>query len=174
VAVVADSSWDKCLEFIFSVEGGFTDDPLDPGGATNLGITHDELALWRKQAVSIQDVKDLGKNEASAIYFANYWQVVQCGKLAPGVDLMVFDAAVNTGNSRSARFLQQAVGTTQDGLIGPITLASANKAGPISLINNLASIRLRFYQSLPTFIHFGNGWTSRVSQAQTVALGLIH
>ena len=106
---MSDASWNAALAFVFSVEGGFTDDPVDPGGATNLGITHDELAKWRGRAVTIDDMRDLGKDEAAAIYRANYWTISRCADLAPGVDLIVFDAAVNTGNGRSARLLQAAL-----------------------------------------------------------------
>src|SRR5690348_18419167 len=104
---MAASNWDQCLDFIFDKEGGYSDDPLDPGGATNLGITLNELSQWRHDAVTKQDVKALTRQEAAAIYRANYWNVVRGDELPAGIDLMVFDAGVNIGTPRSARFLQQ-------------------------------------------------------------------
>ena len=170
---MAEIHFDASLAFVFAVEGGYSDDPLDPGGATNLGITLEELSRWRHTAVSKEDVKCLGKDEAAAIYRTNYWNPSRCTDLPGGVDLMVFDASVNTGNGRSARFLQAAVGVAIDGSIGPLTLASATACPAATTIGDLAARRIAFYQSLPTFDHFGAGWTSRVKQAQTHALQML-
>ena len=167
---MADTDWDASLAFVFSVEGGYTDDPMDPGGATNLGITLDELSVWRHTAVTKADVQNLQRDEAGSIYRTNYWNASRCADLAPGVDLMVFDASVNTGNGRSARFLQAACGANVDGSIGPLTVAAANAKPAADLIAALAAARLAFYQSLPTFNHFGHGWTARVQQAQAQAV----
>ena len=54
---MAELDWNTCMAFVFAAEGGYVDDPLDPGGATNLGITLDELSLWRHTAVTKADVK---------------------------------------------------------------------------------------------------------------------
>jgi lysozyme family protein len=169
---MADADYARCLAFVFEAEGGYVDDPLDPGGATNLGITLRVLTEWRHTAVTKQDVKDLTHAEAGAIYRARYWNTTRCGELPAGVDLMVFDGAVNLGPAQSARMLQAAVGTTQDGSIGPITLQAALKGNAVATIEVIASSRLAFYRSLPTFGHFGAGWTARVSRAKALALRL--
>jgi len=85
---------------------------------------------------------------------------------------MVFDASVNIGIGRSAKFLQAAVGVAVDGSIGPQTVAAV-KSRPVSdLISELAARRLAFYQTLPNFNHFGAGWTNRVCQVQDHALAM--
>ena len=170
---MSDTSWGASLAFVFSVEGGFTDDPVDPGGATNLGITHDELSRWRGAPVTLDDMRNLGKDEAARIYRANYWNISRCGDLAPGVDLLVFDGSVNTGNGRSARLLQGVLGVAVDGQIGPLTVAAANAVRADDLVNALAAARQAFYQNLPTFSHFGHGWTDRVRKARAAALALV-
>ena len=134
---MAEADWNSCMAFVFSAEGGYVDDPLDPGGATNLGITLAELSHWRHTAVTKDDVKSLSKTEAANIYRTNYWNATRCSDLPAGVDLMVFDAAVNMGNGRSARFLQQAVGADQDGSIGPNTLAAVAAIDAETLITHL-------------------------------------
>jgi lysozyme family protein len=169
---MAEANWNTCLAFVFAAEGGYTDDPQDPGGATNLGITLDELAIWRHTAVTKDDVKNLGRAEASAIYRTNYWNASRCNELPSGVDLMVMDASVNTGNGRSAKILQAAVGVAVDGSIGPLTLAAVAGRPAADLINELAARRQAFYESLNTFNHFGAGWTKRVQQVQALALQL--
>jgi len=167
---MADADWNACLAFVLAAEGGYVDDPMDPGGATNLGITLDVLSQWRHSAVTKDDVKNLGRDEAAAIYRTNYWNASRCSDLPAGVDLMVFDASVNTGNGRSAKFLQEALGVAVDGSIGPLTLAAANSKPAAGVIDDLAQLRLAFYQSLPTYHRFGAGWTARVAQVQGHAL----
>jgi lysozyme family protein len=163
---MADADWNACLAFVLATEGGYVDDPMDPGGATNLGITLDVLSQWRHSAVTKDDVRNLGRDEAAAIYRTNYWNASRCPDLPAGLDLMVFDASVNTGNGRSARFLQEALGVATDGSIGPLTLAAADRKPTAGVIDDLARIRLAFYQGLPTYYHFGVGWTARVAKAQ--------
>ena len=167
---MADADWNACLAFVLAAEGGYVDDPMDPGGATNLGITLDVLRQWRHDNVTKGDVRNLGRDEAAAIYRTSYWNASRCADLPAGVDLMVFDASVNTGNGRSARFLQTVLGVAADGSIGPLTLAAANSKPAVGLINDLARSRLAFYQSLPTYDRFGAGWSARVTQAQEHAL----
>ena len=169
---MAASDYPSCLAFVLEREGGYVDDPLDPGGATNLGITLATLGAWRHTAVTKDDVKNLTTADADAIYRANYWNAVHADNLPAGVDLMVFDCAVNTGNGRSARMLQAAVGATQDGAIGPATLAAVNAKDPKALIADLAARRIAFYQSLSTFDHFGKGWVARTNAAKALALQL--
>jgi lysozyme family protein len=170
---MAEANWNQCLAFVFAAEGGYTDDPMDPGGATNLGITLNELSVWRHTAVTKADVQNLQTDEASAIYRTNYWNASRCTDLPAGIDLMVFDASVNMGNGRSAKILQQVAGTTIDGSIGPQTLAALTGKSPQDIVGGLADARIAFYQSLPTFDHFGHGWTARVNNAKAHALQML-
>jgi lysozyme family protein len=165
------ANFNSCLDFVLSAEGGYVDDPLDPGGATNLGVTLRVLSEWRHTAVTKFDVQNLARDEAGAIYRARYWNVVHGDDLPAGVDLMVFDAGVNVGPGRSARMLQAVVGAAEDGAIGPETLTSVGGHHDLSdLISKLANAREAFYQSLPTFSHFGAGWTARVNRLKQLAL----
>ena len=169
---MADQNLDSCLAFVFAEEGGYTDDPLDPGGATNLGITLDELSRWRHTSVTTDDVRNLARPEATSIYGANYWNVIRGSMLPSGIDLIMFDAAVNTGNARAARMLQTIVGTNVDGSIGPETLAATASKAAADVINAFADARVAFYQSLPTFNHFGHRWLARTERAKAQALQL--
>jgi lysozyme family protein len=170
---MAAANFGNCLAFVLEQEGGYVDDPLDPGGATNLGITLHVLSDWRHTAVTKIDVQNLSREEAGAIYRARYWNVVRGDDLAAGVDLMVFDAAVNLGAGRSARILQGAVGVNQDGAIGPKSLEALKTCASSELISKLAYARRAFYEGLPTFSHFGKGWTARVDRAKQRALEMV-
>jgi lysozyme family protein len=169
---MADANFDQCMSYVFSAEGGYVDNPRDPGGATNLGITQKTLTDWRHAAVSKADVQALTKAEASAIYHAKYWNVLRCGSLPGGIDLMVFDAGVNCGTAHSARTLQTIVGCTVDGAIGPATLQAVNTAvgenSALAIITQFSQAQSNFYHGLATFDTFGAGWLARV--AATLAL----
>ncbi len=166
---MAADTFAPALKFVFGQEGGYVDDPVDPGGATNLGITLRVLAVWRHTAVTSSDVKNLGPDEAAAIYRAHYWNIVLGDSLPSGIDLMVFDAGVNLGTFRSAALLQKALGVDADGAIGPQTLAALKSAPTHAVIDRLAQERQSYYESLPIYAHFARGWTSRVIAATAAA-----
>ena len=162
---------ETALRLIRRHEGGYVDHPDDPGGATNLGITHATLAAWRGKPVTKQDVRNLTVAEAAAIYRARYWDAVRGDELPAGVDLAVFDFAVNSGPGRAIRTLQTVLGVPQDGALGPVTMAALAKApGAVTVIVDLCDARMRFLRGLRTFGTFGRGWTNRVNNIEDEAL----
>ena len=168
------SRFEDCLAVILAAEGGFVNDPRDPGGATNLGITARTLAAWRHAPVGTEDVRHLGRGEAAAIYRAHYWNTIRGDDLPAGVDLMVFDFAVNAGPARAVRLLQEAVGAFPDGAIGPATLRAVRGVDDTAaLVDRLAAGRIAFYRSLSTFAAFGRGWVKRVEQVKRMARGMV-
>jgi lysozyme family protein len=129
------SRFDACMPFIFKAEGGYSDNPVDPGGPTNFGIT---LATLRADPnLTAEDVKKLARAVAREIYRTAYWNRMQCGALPPGLDLEVFDFGVNSGPAESVKTLQGLVGVTQDGSVGPITLAAVRQFNVGDLIGVL-------------------------------------
>lgn len=171
---MAAANFDRCLAFTFKEEGGYSDTPGDSGGATNLGITHITLALWRKvPSVTADDVRNLGKPEAEAIYRARYWNAGLCDMLPAGVDAMIFDEDVNAGDGGSAKILQRIVGTAADGVIGPITLAATLKMDPAALIIALQEAQDAYYRSLGNFALFGKNWIARLGRRTALAQQLL-
>lgn len=168
------SRWTRCLAQILKHEGGFVDHPSDPGGATNMGITHKTLARWRGidpwWDLPRSEVKALTRSEASAIYKALYWERCKAGSLPAGVDLAVFDYAVNSGADRAVRTLQALVGVVQDGFVGPVTLVAVQKRDPRALVEALCDQRMGFLQRLTHWATFGRGWTNRVADVRATAL----
>jgi lysozyme family protein len=158
-------------------EGGYADHPSDPGGATNMGITHKTLARWRGVApwwdLPKSEVKALTRAEASAIYKALYWERCRAASLPAGLDLAVFDYAVNSGSGRAVGVLQALVGVVQDGFVGPVTLAAVQRRDPRALIEALCDQRMGFLQRLATWATFGRGWTSRVTDIRATALSAV-
>ncbi|WDR02762.1 glycosyl hydrolase 108 family protein [Devosia algicola] len=167
-----------CLALVLKLEGGYVDNPNDPGGATNRGITRRTLAAWRQirpwADLAKTEVKSLSRAEAAQIYRANYWDVIRGDALVPGLDLALFDFAINSGPGRAVKTLQRLLGVVADGVIGVRTLAAIDDkiaaAGASNLVRQLCADRLVFLQTLSTFAHFGVGWTRRVKTVQAAAL----
>jgi lysozyme family protein len=167
----------RCLAFTLQEEGGYVDDPADPGGATNMGITLTTFRSWSDEpSVGAVALQDMTRQTAMAIYRMLYWNPLRADALPPGVDLSVFDFGVNAGVFGSARLLQRAIGFSDndvDGCIGPITLDAVSKADPRAVLNKLAMLQTSYYRSLEDFPTFGDGWLARTRARQQAALALV-
>ena len=165
-----------CLPFILAREGGKVDDPVDRGGRTAYGVTQLTFDAWRRgRGLASGDVWNITPDEISAIYRARFWDVCKCDTLPVGLDLAVFDAAVNHGTRNAIRFLQRTIKTTDDGVFGPMSaaaLASLVEAGHTpELIELFIDIRETFYKAIverdPTQAKFSRGWSNRLAHLQT-------
>ena len=163
-----------CLAFTLKEEGGYVNNPADPGGATNQGITQAAYDAYRhSQGQPPALVRNITAAEVQAIYLTNYWQAMQCGSLPAPIDLCVFDFGVNAGPVRAVRYLQIGLGITADGQIGPETLAAAGKAAPQALADRLLQARCTYYRQIvaahPDQAQFLDGWLERVAHLRAVA-----
>ena len=167
------NNFDSALAHVLRFEGGYSDHPSDPGGATNRGITKAVLESFRGRPVTKAEVRALARDEAADIYRRNYWFAAACDRLPDGLDLAVFDCAVNQGVGRAARYLQKAAGVTADGRVGPKTLAAVNAASPGELLSEFMALRMQGYGLLRTlFKVFGLGWSRRLMATHAAALAL--
>ena len=146
-------SFETAIAFVLNEEGGYTNDPKDPGGETNFGIS--------KRAHPQVDIKDLTLEEAKSIYRYLYWDTCRCESLPSKLALAVFDSAVNQGVSAAIKMLQAAVGAIQDGIIGPVTIERANYADVNSIIARFMTERVMRYTLSTSFPMYGRGWISR-------------
>jgi lysozyme family protein len=163
------NNFDNALQLVLKEEGGFVNDPQDPGGMTNLGVTQRVWEAYAGRPVNESDMRALTPAMVAPLYRQNYWERVHCDDLPLGVDYAVMDFAVNSGTSRAAKTLQAACGVTQDGSIGAQTLQAVNSADPVTLIDAVCDKRLAFLQSLPSFNHFGKGWSDRVARVKAAS-----
>ena len=156
-------------------EGGKVDNPKDPGGRTNQGVTQTTYDAWRRsQGLATRDVYLMADAERDAIYRGEYWTPVRGDDLPVGLDFCVFDAAVNSGVGQAGVWLQNALGDhyvgTVDGVIGTKTMqAVADYGDPDSLIEAYCSHRLATLQHLKTWAMFGAGWHARIANVQKTA-----
>jgi lysozyme family protein len=165
-------NFDRSLVAVLKDEGGNDDDPQDHGGRTSRGITQREYDAFRKtKMLPVTDVWEASDAEIREIYHDYYWNPWG-DKFPTGLDYLFFDMAVNAGPHRATILLQRTLGVTEDGHIGPITLAKLTGTNSHDIIMNYSDIKRKFYKSLnqPRFIR---GWLNRVSHVESVALAML-
>lgn len=168
----ADSRFARCDALVDAWEGGaaYTDRPDDAGGPTRHGVTLATLTAWRKTPCTPADVQALTAAEASAIRHGLYWAKVQGDQLPAGLDLMVYDMAINMGPATAAKALQTVLGLTVDGVIGPVTLLGVHTFPDLAgLIEKLRVWRAMRYRGMTGFPVFGRGWLKRVEACAATA-----
>jgi lysozyme family protein len=164
------------LELIAASEGGWSKNPKDPGGATMRGITLRTLSAYLGRSATEQELYGIPNETWSAIMTSQYADPIRYETLPPGLDYCALDTAVNSGPSRAAKLLQQAVGfplAEMDGVIGHHTLdatAALTPDGVESAIRDFCAARLAYMKALKTWGTFGHGWKARVEAVQVEAL----
>ena len=161
-----------CLALTLQYEGGWTDDPRDPGGATMKGVTLAVYEQFKGRAATKDELRHIADADLQAIYRQGYWDKLRCDDLPAGVDLVAFDAAVNSGPKRSAQWLQRAAMVADDGSIGPKSIAALNALNARQVINAACDNRLAFLRGLSTFKYYGRGWVARVANVRAEATAL--
>jgi lysozyme family protein len=173
------SNFDEIFDFVVGSEGGFTDNPADPGNWTGGKIGAGECRGTRfgisAGAHPDLDIANLTLDQARLIYQSEYWDRIDGDRLPASIALLVFDAAINNGIGHAVRWLQQAASVAQDGVIGPATLEAigsvvAKPDGSAELCAELLAQRLTFMTSLPTWKTFGLGWARRLFRLAYVLL----
>ena len=169
-------NFDLAIGHTLKEEGGFVNHPQDPGGMTNLGVTKRVWEEWVGHEVSEKEMRDLKPADVVPLYQRKYWNATRCSDLPSGIDLCVFDTAVNSGPGRAIKLLQGCLGVATDGAIGNNTFAAIaqfKNQSLIDLINGYCDARQAFLAGLPTFSTFGKGWTARVERLRSEAVELV-
>lgn len=161
---MAAANFDACLAHVLAFEGGYVNDPHDPGGETNFGNS--------KRTYPSENIRGMTYARAAQIYRRDFWNVVRGDDLPAGIDLVAFDAAVNSGARRGAEWLQKALGVPADGKIGPVTVAAAVAADAPRVIAKATDLRTAFLRGLATWGTYANGWSRRVESVKATALAM--
>ena len=151
-------TFERALEIVLESEGRYSNDPTDPGGETKFGIS--------KREYPEIDIPNLTREQAIEIYRRDYWDACRCSELPHGLDLAVFDSAVNQGTRTAIRILQQAAGVTTDGIVGPVTLKAVQQPW---MIQEVLARRMYAYAMIPQIHRFGLGWYRRVAKVAEAA-----
>ena len=139
---------------------GYTNDPLDHGGETKFGVAKNDNPDL--------NITTLTWSQAEAVYYDRYWITGMCDSFNTRVAVLHFDSCVNHGVARAKKFLQRAVGVTEDGIIGKVTLTALSVINPVDLCNKICDIRAKYYQDIvannPNQARFLNGWLRRITE----------
>lgn len=146
-------NFDAAFDRLLGHEGGYVNDPRDPGGETNWGIS--------KRSYPGVDIKALTRDGAKAIYRRDFWNPL--GEAHPAIKYQVFDFAVNGGLSTGLRKLQAAIGVADDGHWGPLSAAALMRMDVNDVLLRFNAQRIRYYTSLSLWPTYGKGWSNRVA-----------
>lgn len=163
------ANFERAQEIVREFEGGYSDDPKDPGGATNFGITFKTLRAWRGKPVTKADVANMSYQEAKDIYFSEYWSKSSCGAMPGPLALAVYNVAVHAGLGTAATYLQKALNqngaaVAVDGGIGGETLGAIPKVPLPDLIGDVIDLYDAKLRAHPNYEHFKNGFNRRVNK----------
>ena len=148
-------TFEEAMTFVLHHEGGYVNNPHDPGGETNYGIS--------KRQYPDLDIQAITPSQALDIYRRDYWQVCRCEELPELIRLPLFDTAVNMGSSAAISMLQRACGANPDGVMGPATITQVLKFSDIEqLRSSLLTERMTNYTINKEWARFGAGWAMRV------------
>jgi lysozyme family protein len=140
---------------------------------TNLGITAQTLAEFtgrRLLTITEKEMRELTPEKVKPIYKRKYWDACKCDQLPAGLDIQVFDFAVNSGPTRAIKELQQCLRVADDGILGAVTLKHISTFPLELIIKEYAEARRDFLKNIKTFPKFGKGWISRVDKVEKSAI----
>ena len=166
-------NFDQSFQKLLGHEGGFTDDKRDPGNWTGGRVGVGELKGTNfgiaANTYPNEDIRNLTVDRAKFLYQRDFWNRIRADDLPAVIRYPMFDAAVNSGVPQASRWLQRAVGATDDGVIGPRTLAATNAMEPQVVLRRLLSVRLRFMTNLSNWPVHGRGWARRIADLMEIA-----
>lgn len=148
--------FDTIFDRLIGHEGGYVNDPNDPGGETKWGIS--------KRSYPHLIIRDLTREDAENIYRHDFWERINADKFPDGVAFQLFDFAINSGIETAIRYMQRALNVADDGYWGPISQKAADKATESDMIMKLNAERLDFMTRLKNWPNHGKGWARRIAQ----------
>lgn len=161
--------FDTCFDRLILAEGGFSDDPQDPGNWTGGRVGVGRL-VGTKYGIAANtypdlDIRNLSLEKAKEIYYRDWWQKAGADFLPQDMIFQLWQFAVNAGMGNGIRVLQRAAGVTADGVVGPITISAIQKMDKKDLPLRFIAFALKHYTSLNKFSNSGRGWTNRTAEA---------
>lgn len=161
------TSFDQAFDRLIGHEGGFSDDPKDPGnwtgGRVNVGTLKGTKFGIAANTYGDLDIKNLTLESAKAIYYRDWWLKAGADQIDGAIVYQLWDFAVNVGMSTAKRALQRAARVADDGQIGPATIRAVRSMSTTDVLMRFAAQRLRYYTSLSTWSTYGRGWVNRVA-----------
>lgn len=163
---MSDDGFFGAIDRVLGFEDGYVNDPVDPGGETNFGIS--------KRQYPDLNIRNLTRREAVEIYFRDYWTPYNLAALPPAIGGKIFDLGVNMGSVTAIKLLQRAAGAGApgsafrvDGKIGPMTIAAVATSPEDKLLERIRVLAMKRYEAIirshPAMERFRRGWMRRAT-----------
>lgn len=147
-------TFEQAVEIILGLEGGYVNDPLDPGSETHWGIS--------KRSFPDEDIKKLTRERAVEIYRHAYWEKLKLDMMPEPIRLPFFDCAVNQGPGTATVWLQRTIGVKTDAILGMLTLATLAASDIEQVRKEFILRRMRGYIEAKGWPRYGAGWAMRI------------
>ncbi len=154
-------SFDVSIARVLGNEGGYVNDPDDPGGETQWGIS--------KRSYPLLDIRTLTRDSAIGIYRRDFWERISADQLPVMLQFLVLDFAVNCGVETAVRKVQAAANVADDGHFGPVSFAAIRSTAPTVLTLRFLAEELDYRRKLKGWPKYGAGWTARVANDMRLA-----
>jgi len=164
---------DKLAPFILRWEGGFVNDPVDKGGATNMGVT---IGTWRSVGydkdgdgdIDVDDLHLLDKEDViERVLRPHYWNRWRADEILNQSVANILVDWVWASGTHGIKRPQRILGVTPDGIVGPKTLAAVNSMDPMELHFRIKNDRIKFIDEIcqrdPLQERFRKGWMNRIN-----------
>lgn len=148
-------NFDQAFEKLIGHEGGYVNNPADPGGETKFGVS--------RRAYPLENIKAMTLDRAKVLYLHDYWGPAGCDAVPDAIKFDLFDMAVNSGPVAAIKNLQRAVGVTVDGMLGPLTLQAVNAMPAPRVLARFNGHRLDLMADLKSWPAFSRGWAKRIA-----------
>lgn len=164
---MTEKVFDLAFDLLMINEGGYVNNPHDKGGKTKYGVTQTTLNSWNKlKKRPKREVKDLTLDETKELYHELYWLKFKCDRLPDALSIALFDFCVMSKPPRPTKYLQECLSVAVDGIIGNQTIGAAWSKPLKPIIQAYMNKRLVYYQTLPDWKYFGDGWGARVGRVK--------
>ncbi|OJX04566.1 MAG: hypothetical protein BGO72_21375 [Burkholderiales bacterium 70-64] len=147
--------FDLAFDRLIGHEGGYVNDPDDPGGETKWGIS--------KRSYPHLDIAALTREEAREIYLRDFWSRINADRLPFSIAYQLLDFAINSGIETAVRYFQRALGVADDGWWGPRSQGRADATSETDMVMLLNAERLDFMTRLRNWPNHGRGWARRIA-----------
>lgn len=175
------ATYAESMERVYADEGGYGDDPVDPGGATNRGITIIDARLYAKEfgwitdrEVTKADMKVLPIWFSDRVYRVKYADKVRYDDLPAGFDYSMLDAGINSGIGRAIPWAGKALRVDHPVSALDVVSYASKFNDKVTAIQSYWAVRLSFLHGLHTWSHFGPGWGKRCAKGEAAAVKMWH
>jgi lysozyme family protein len=148
-------NYDTAFDLTANHEKGYVDDPKDPGGETKFGAS--------KRSYPNEDIPNLTLERVKVLFLRDFWGPARCTDAPDSIRFDLFDTAIHSGPVQAIKLLQRAVGTVEDGILGPVTLRAANWMPEGILRCRFNGVRQLFLAGLSNWDHNSEGWARRIA-----------